>query len=287
MLRGYVAIIASMLIWGSVGVFARKAGQEPLVTVTVRLLFGSLTLGLIVAMQGGLRSLLPADWRRRGLMVLSGLALALNWLFFFKAMDVTTVSNAVLSYYAAPVMVALASPFLLKERLEGRTLVATALAFGGIVVMLYNPGQGLGATDLKGVGFGLLAACFYALVTIIARWLADVSAARLVLVQCVTAALVTTPAVLWSGGPAALAMPLGALGLLAVVGMVHTALALFLYFWGLGSVKVQHVGVLAYLDPVSALLFAYLFLGEVPTPASLLGGAMVLGGSALLLRKSK
>jgi RarD protein len=291
LLQGYAAIVASMLIWGSVGVFARKAGQDPLITVTFRVLLAGAAMALITLAKRTTTA--PAANRtgpRRGpghwlLLAFSGMTLATNWLFFFKAVATTSVSNAVLSYYAAPVLVALASPFLLKEKLEGRTMIATALAFGGVFVMLYQPGQTLSSADVAGIGYGLIAACFYAMVTITGRWLADVPAARLVLAQCLVASAVLLPTVLWQQGAGALAVPAGALALLVVVGVVHTGLALFLYFQGLRSVKVQHVGVLAYLDPVSAVLFAYLFLGEVPTAASLAGGALVLAGSALLLRR--
>lgn len=289
LLQGYLAIIASMLIWGSVGIFARMAAQDPLITVTYRVMFAAAALGVTLLVQrrpaaaapeaGG-----PPGLRRWALLIFGGVALATNWLFFFKAIATTTVSNAVLSYYAAPVLVALASPLLLREKLEGRTMLATALAFGGVVVMLYQPGQRLSAADVAGIGYGLVAACFYAMVTITVRLLAGVPAARLVLVQCVTAGAVLMPAVLLGGGVSALAMPARALALLAVIGVLHTALALFLYFWGLQRVKVQHVGVLAYLDPVSAVLFAFLFLREVPAVASLLGGGLVLAGSALLLK---
>ncbi|HYG58052.1 MAG TPA: DMT family transporter [Symbiobacteriaceae bacterium] len=286
MARGYLSIIASMLIWGSVGIFVRMAGTEPLVSVTFRVLFAAIAMGGLAFLQpkagSGAPVKGPGTWRRRALLLASGLGLALNWLFFFKALDTTSVTNAVLAYYAAPVLVAVSSPLLLGERLERRTLVAMAMAFGGICVMLYQP-QSLRAADILGIGYGLIAACFYASVTITGRWLADVPPARLVLIQCATASLVLVPAVLLSAGAGALAVPAGALLMLAVIGVVHTALALFLYFGGLRTVKVQHVGVLAYLDPVSAVLFAYLFLGEVPTGASLAGGALVLGGSALLL----
>ncbi|MDF2630696.1 MAG: hypothetical protein K0R39_4527 [Symbiobacteriaceae bacterium] len=289
MARGYFSIILSMLIWGSVGIFARRAGTEPLITVTFRVLFAAVTMGILVLAQqrNGHRAVakVGGDWRRWVLLVSSGLGLALNWLFFFKALATTSVTNAVLAYYVAPVLVALTSPLFLNERLERRTVVATALAFGGICVMLYQP-RGLLATDMLGVGYGLVAACFYASVTITGRRLADVPPARLVLIQCLTASLVLVPAVLLSAGAGALAVGAGALFMLAVIGAVHTALALFLYFSGLRSVKVQHVGVLAYLDPVSAVLFAYLFLTEVPSVASLAGGALVLSGSALLLRRS-
>ena len=287
MVQGYLAVLSAMLIWGSVGVFARFAGTDPLITVTFRVLFAGAALGLVGLFARSTSTVQEAGspWRRRGLMALSGVALAANWLFFFKALDTTSVSNTVLSYYTSPVMVAIASPFLLRERLERRTIISLALAFVGIVVMLYQPGSSLSAQDVAGIAYGLIAAAFYATVTITGRWLAGVPTARLVLVQCASAAVVLLPAVLVTEGPRALAVPAGALGLLAVVGVVHTALALFLYYRGLRSVKVQYVGVLGYLDPVSAVLFAYLFLQEVPTVASLAGGLLVLGGSALLLRR--
>jgi len=287
--NGYLAVVTSMLIWGSVGIFARLAGQEPLVTVTYRVLFAALAMAAAVAVQQTCARVHtpvgPPLHNRRVLLTLSGVALATNWLFFFKAVQATSVSNAVLSYYTAPVLVALASPLLLKERLERRTMIAMALAFGGLIVMLYQPGQVFRSADLAGIGFGLTAACFYTAVTLAARWLSDVPPAQLVLTQCLVAGPVLVLAVVLTVGLPALKVPTQSLGLLAIVGVVHTALALFLYFVGLRRVKVQHVGVLAYLDPVSAVLFAYLFLGEVPTGASLWGGALVLSGSALLLRR--
>jgi RarD protein len=284
--KGYLALILAMLIWGSVGVVARKAGQDPLITVTYRVVFATATLALVELgrRRKGDAPGEAATRRRRGLLIFSGLALAANWLFFFKAVATTTVSNAVLAYYTAPVLVALAAPLLLKERLEMRTLIASSIAFGG-VAMLYLPLEALTPGDMAGIGYGLIAAAFYAMVTISGRWLSGVAATRLVLVQTLVAALVLVPAVGWNKATAgaALHVPPWSLGLLAVIGVVHTALALVLYFYGLKHVKVQHVGVLAYLDPVSAVLFAYLFLGEQPTPYALLGGLLVLGGSALLL----
>lgn len=288
MARGYLSIISSMLIWGSVGMFVRMADTEPLVSVTFRVLFAAVAMGAVALAQPKAAGMSPSGakgggWRRPALLLSSGLGLALNWLFFFKALATTSVTNAVLAYYMAPVLVAISSPLLLGERLERRTLLATGLAFGGICVMIYQP-QALSVRDMLGIGYGLIAACFYASVTITGRWLAEVHPARLVLTQCVTATLVLVPAVLLSAGAAALAIPGRSLLTLAVIGVVHTAFALFLYFDGLRTVKVQYVGVLAYLDPVSAVLFAYLFLLEVPSAASLVGGALVLGGSALLLQ---
>lgn len=294
--KGYLAVVASMLIWGSVGIFSRKAGQDPLLTVTYRVLFATFALALlewVKRLRGQTQPWsVPAGWRKGrylALLAFSGLALATNWLFFFKAVATTSLSNAVLSYYAAPVLVAATAPFLLKERLERRTIGAVGLALIGIVLMLYQPGQALTGADLAGIGYGLTAAAFYALVTITSRWLGDLPATRLVLVQTALASAVLLPIVMLSPDLAAAmrATPAAALGLLGIIGVVHTALALVLYFYGLQRVKVQHVGVLAYLDPVSSILFGLLFLGEQPTAWSLGGGALVLAGSALLLKRKR
>lgn len=290
MLQGYSAIIIAMLIWGSIGIFVRMAGQDPLITVTYRVIFASVALVVLHLVQPKPQAAVPTGrigWRRRLLLAFSGVALAINWLFFFKAVATTSVSNAVLSYYTAPVLVALTSPLLLGERLEGRTVVATAVSFGGIILMLYQPGTSLSAADMLGIGYGLIAAFFYAMVTITGRWLADIPASRLVLIQSLISTAILIPAVLMTSGASALAVPLCPLGILVLIGVVHTAFVLFLYYQGLRRVKVQHVGVLAYLDPVSAVLFAYLFLHEVPTAATLEGGALVLLGSALLLLKRR
>lgn len=295
-MKGYLAIVTSTLIWGSVGIFARLGGQPPLITVTYRVLFAVATMGLVLLLQRdrGKPTTQGGSWqqlRRLGarplmLMCLSGIALATNWLLFFKAIDTTSLANAVLSNYVAPVLVALASPLLLGERLERRTLIATGLAFGGIFIMLYQPGGSLSSADATGIGLGLISAFFYAMITIIGRWLSDLDPARLVLIQTGVASLVLLPAVaLTSGGLASLLIPAQSLAMLAVIGVVHTALALAFYFKGLQTVKVQHVGVLAYLDPVSTVLFAYLFLGEAPAKASLIGGMLVLVSTSLLLKR--
>lgn len=270
--EGYAAVIAAMLIWGSVGIFARLAGQDPLITVTYRVLFGGTALAVVELVRSKLqRGKRPTARSRHrwGLLVFSGGVLAANWLFYFKAVDATTVSNAVLSYYMAPVLVALTSPLLFHEPLERRTLAAAILSVIGIFLMVYQPGQPLNPQDLAGIGYGLVAACFYAMVTISGKWLADVPATRLVLAQCTVAAFVLVPTVLLrrasGSGPvswAALAVPPHSLALLALIGVVHTALALVLYFHGLRQVKVQHAGVLSYLDPVSAILLPFSFSGR-------------------------
>jgi RarD protein len=223
-------------------------------------------------------------WR---LLIISGLFLALNWLFFFKAVQTTALATAVLVYYVAPVLVTLLSPVLLKERLEPHTLVAAGIALIGLGVMTLKDSGDAG--HLLGIGFGLAAAFFYALVTISGKRLQGTAPEMIVLVQSVVATVVLAPFALprlpWS--QATTWPEPGALGILAVMGLVHTAFALTIYFRGVHAVRVQHVGVLAYLDPLSSVLFGWVFLQEAPGWWTLAGGALILGATWLVLRPGR
>jgi len=279
---GIVLVVVSMLIWGSVGLFVRWADQPSAVIVFYRVLVAFLVIGLLQLARGEWK-LVVREARGQWLWtVLGGVVLACNWIFFFQAVQLTTVANAVLFYYLAPVIVMLLSPLVLQERLQRSTVLAALVAFAGTAVM--QPGSAIGSEDWLGILSALTAAFFYAMVTITGRKVTGLGASRLVLWQTGVATVVLLPYVLWQGASWPSASSFAAM---ATLGVVHTALALTLYFRGLQRVKVQHAGVLGYLDPVSAILFAYLFLGETLDIRTLIGGSMILISSTVIFRQKE
>lgn len=68
---------------------------------------------------------------------------------------------------------------------------------------------------------------------------------------------------------------------LLVLGAVNTGLAYLLYFSGMQNLPAHSVALLSYVEPVSALLFAALFLQEAMSPIQLLGAVLILGGALL------
>lgn len=280
---GYGSVISAMLIWGSVGIFGRFAEQEAPVIVFYRVLTAWVFLLVMLVLQKKLRVAWRSIRHQVPIIIISGVVLALNWIFFFQAVTLTTVANAVLAYYMAPVIVTILTPFLLKEKLERQTVIAVAIALLGTILM--NPIGSLQSRDFWGIASGLVAAVFYALVTITGKKVQKVDPVTLVFWQTFVAVIILFPYLLWTG----MHKPgLSSLAVMGTIGIVHTALALTLYFAGLNKVKVQHVGVLGYLDPVSAILFAYMFLAEVPGWQTLIGGTLILLANLLILRpKSK
>ena len=69
--------------------------------------------------------------------------------------------------------------------------------------------------------------------------------------------------------------------LLLILGVVHTGLAYALYFGSMEALSGQTVALYSYLDPIAAIFFSALLLGEGLTLRTALGAALVLGATLL------
>ena len=280
-LRGKVEIAVAMLIWGSVGIFGRFSGLSGLGVAFFRVSLGALALLLLLAVRGKLGKTLRA-FRPNILPLLAlGTALALNWVFLFTAFNHTTIANAILVYYTAPVLATLISWRFLGERLNKRNVVSLGTAFMGLLLIASSQRASLSDGDFVGVVFAFLGAIFYALIPNIGRFLRDVDGESLTFLQLSIATLVLLPfmAVEKAGNPVWWAI--------GVLVLVHTVLALYLYMDGLKVVEVKDASLLSYLDPLSAILYAFLVFGEVPGLRTIVGGAMILFASAMNLVKAR
>ena len=81
----------------------------------------------------GQKLVLRANRREAALLLLSGMAMGVNWILLFEAYRYTTVSVATLSYYFAPVLVTAACPLLFHERLTGKQIVCFVMSTLGLV----------------------------------------------------------------------------------------------------------------------------------------------------------
>ncbi|WP_010479970.1 DMT family transporter [Thermococcus zilligii] len=284
-MNGRVKIAASMLIWGSVGVFARFSTLNGLSLAFMRVLMGSAIffVGYSLKERRWLGKAFSSVRPKLGLVFLLGLALALNWVFFFSAVMHTTIAKATLIYYLAPIIVVLLAGLFLGEDIKGR-LPYVGMAFLGLGALMIglqekpSPSSG----DFIGILFALAGAFFYALVTLLGRYLRDVESAALTFFQLLFATLLLAPLVALRG----LSLTPRALGVVGIIALVHTFLALLLYMEGLKEVEAGEAALLSYLDPMSAVIYAFLIFGEVPGVTTAIGGALILLASALdVLRK--
>lgn len=270
------------IIWGSTPLFARWSGAAPLVTVFWRVTFASVALLVYVLATGQLRLLLRLSRRTVWALLLLGVLLAAGWATLFTAFTWTTVATAILLNYIGPLFVAVFTPLATGAPPDRRIVFPLVMAVVGTAIIVGPQALDAGGSrNLLGISMAVVSAGIYALTVLInKRVLAGVPPGLAAFVQQVTAAVVLLPAVFFFPGPGGAA----GWGAVAMLGVVHTGLAMLLFYQGLRLVRTDHVAVLSYIEPLAAVVLAALFLAEPLTWYTGLGGAAVLAGGIMVAR---
>ena len=271
-----VMLILAMVTFGTIGLFVRNIPVSSGELALYRAVLAALLLGgyfLVSGQKIGLKGL----GRELPLLLLSGAAMGVNWIFLFEAYKYTTVSVATLSYYFAPVLVTLACPLLFREKMGPKQWICFAMSTLGIVLITGIGDLGSGNRHHVGIAFGLGAAVFYAVVMLLNKAIRGVTGIQRTFLQFLAAIAVLLPYVLLTGGIHLEQLNGGGWGNLLVVGLFHTGVTYCLYFSALKELPGQEAAILSYTDPLVAVLISVFVLGEAMTPAQLLGGALILG----------
>lgn len=286
MTKYYLMIISAMLMWGSIGIFVRAVPLSSQELVLARCILGSIFLVTLFILKKE-KVDREAFKRNLPLLILSGVAMGINWIFLFNAFALTSISMATLAYYLAPIFVMVGATVLLKERLTAVKVMAVLAAMIGMV--LVNGTDMGGVNPAMGLASGVLAAVFYASVTVINKFVHGLKGLEITIVQLLAATPVALIATIFTHqGPVTLPGGKAFLALL-VLGVIHTGVCLFLYFSAIQKLPGQTVALLSYLDPGSALFFAAIFLHEKMVFVQILGALLILGGAAFgeLFKKKK
>lgn len=278
--KSYVALIGSMLIFGTLGVVRRYVPLSSAMLALCRGALGSVFLLLFVLVRGG-RLKLPE--RKATLwLILTGAIMGLNWMLLFEAYSYTTVAAATMCYYMQPTIVILLSPLVFRERLSGRKLACAAAAIVGMLFVSGVLSGGIGQVrDIRGIAFGLGAAALYAAVIILNKKVVVEDIYAKTVIQLAGAALVMIPYVLLTEGVPELTLTAADIGMVLLVGIVHTGITYALYFGSMQRLKAQTVAVMSYIDPVFALLLSAAVLHESLTPLGIVGAVLIIGSAVI------
>ncbi len=270
--KGMLAL--AMAVFGTLGPFTRQIDVTSGELALYRAVLAAVLLGGFLLVTGQ-KIDVSAVKRELALLLLSGMAMGINWVLLFQAYRYTSISLATLSYYFAPVLVTVSCPFLFREKLTKKQVLCFAMSTLGLVLII-----GVGASGGKdglGIAFGLGAAAFYACVILMNKFIRGVAGLPRTLIQFLGAIVILVPYVLLSEG-----VHLGSLdslgwGCLLVVGLFHTGVTYCMYFSSLKDLKGQTAAILSYIDPLVAVIVSFFLLGEPITPMQLLGGSLILG----------
>ena len=280
-MRWNAALGALAASWGLIAVLAASVdlGAESL--AFWRLALAAVTLGTVAVAAG--RASLLAPHGRLGALALLGVVQGAHWLLFFEAVDHGSVALAVLTFYTAPLVIALVAPIVLPERFSPVILVACGVGAVGILAIALDGGGTEGGRSPLAIAAGLGSAVTYAALVILSKRLlaAAVPPVTVAFWDCLVGAAAVSPVLL----VAERVVPSGTdeWAVALTLGIVFTGLSTLVYATLLRHVTAQAAGVLTFLEPVSGVALAWLLLDERPGTATLVGGALVLAAGIVVV----
>lgn len=278
-----LALIIANIIWGMAAPIFKFSLQNipPFTLAFIRFFFAGLIFVPFVINRW--QHLTVRQWVE--IVLVGFFGVTINISFFFLGLSKTDSINAPIIASAGPIFIYFLSVLLLKEKPKLKVLTGMLIGLLGVLIIIMAPiflGQKkITFGEVEGNLFFLLATLGTVFQTIIGKnVLKKVNSFQVVFISFLFGSLTFLPLV---RGELINWNILNNLDIRGIVGIVFgvffsSALAYYLYYWGISKLKAQEVGLFTYIDPVIAVLIAIPLLGEHPNIYFLVGSSFVFGG---------
>lgn len=257
--RARLFILAAAMLWSLAGVFIKSLALDPLTIVFYRSLFAALFFAPLVKIR---------TWKFSVPLCVSALSYTAAVSAFVAANKLTTAANAIVLQYTAPIFVFIFARFIFRERISRPNLLALAACTLGVAIIYLGSG---GDRDVLGVGVALFSGLCFAIYMTNLRFLIDTDAGWLTFANNVACSLLLLP---WVAG--ALALETTDAAILLVMGVAQLGIPYFLFSKGLEKIPLQEASLIVLVEPVLNPIWVAAAYGEVPGPATLAGGALIV-----------
>ena len=270
--RGLVFVFMAGVFWSTIGLGVRMIDEA---TVWQILLYRSISLSFFLAIviyirsRGNLFKVVKAT----GLPgCIAGLALVGAYSGGIYGIQSTSVANAMLLFASAPFMAAILGWIFLHEKVRKATWLAILIAIAGIGIMVQDKTQGgaalLGNLAALGSAFG------FAVFTVALRWGRSGDMLPAAFLSGIFAVFITSSICLLSG--LSFQISVNDTSISMGMGIFQVGTGLVLYTLGSKTLPAAELTLLSLAEVLLGPLWVYLFLNEVATLNTLLGGLVLL-----------
>ncbi len=270
----YFKMTLAMIIFASGGIFFTGIGLPPAIVASVRAVVGMAFLAVVLGFYRS-RSGFAGFKKNAFAIILSGVALAFNWIFLFSAYQRTTDGVVAVCYGLAPVMVLLTAPLFLREKVTLLNVACVLGAFAGTVLLSGVFGNKY--PDIIGVMYALIAAALYCAVIIINKKIGNITCLDNAFYQFVVASVVSVAYAFFTVRNVTFTVTSQAVWKLLVISVLHTGIAYALMYSAMKKMTAQSWGILSYIEPLAAAVIGYFILEHNLNHIQLLGAFLILG----------
>ena len=267
--KHYLQIHLAVLLFGGAGLFGKLIQMSSGGIVLGRAFWGAFFILLIKNSFNV--SFKPKTTKDLFVFCLLGVILAFHWVAFFESIQLSSVAIGVLTFSTFPIFTSLLEPFVDKEKIKLNNLILSAITFVGVALVL--PSFDIQDEYTQGALWGVASGASFAVLALISKhMIKNYSANTVSFYQNSVASMILMPFFIVD-------VIVGSYQdwlYLIVLGVIFTAIEHTLFNHSMKGMKAQTASLITCLEPLYAILLAWILLNEVPTFRMFIGGLIIL-----------
>ena len=273
--QAYFKYLLAVLLFGSNGIVASYILLNSYEIVFLRTLIGCVFLvAIFFCTKGKWQGI--KNKKHFLFLAISGIAMGASWMFLYEAYSEVGVSIATLAYYCGPVIVMIFSPVLFKERLTVPKIVGFLIVLLGMYLVNGNAIQQSGLS--WGLVCGILSAVTYAVMVIFNKKALSITGLENAMFQLFFGFITVMVFMQIKQGLVIPSLFDNIIPIL-ILGIINTGVGCYFYFSSIQELPAGSVAICGYIEPLSALVFSAMFLGERLILVQIIGATLIICGA--------
>ncbi|MEP0265795.1 DMT family transporter [Dokdonia sp.] len=268
----------AMLFISTSGVLGRYIDLPPAVTIGIRAFGAMLLLGIFIAWK---RLSFKLAHKDTSAIVLSGILMGMHWITYFYALQLSNVAIGMLSLFTFPVMTSLLEPIFLKTKFSKMHVLLGLLVLLGIYFLA--PKFDTDNDNFLAILIGLFSALCYALRNLLVKTkITTYNGSVVMWYQTLVIAIMLIPAYFLFDTDGFV----NELPYIGILALVTTALGHTLFLLSFKHFSVTTASLMSSAQPIYGIILGILFLNEIPSMRTVIGGALILISVLIESRKA-
>ena len=203
-------------------------------------------------------------------ILFSGLFMSLHWVFFYHAIQVSSVAVGVIAILTLPVTTSLLEPLWNKKPFNKQLIFESGIILVGLYILIKFNTKPI--SILEGAFWGILCSFSFALRNLITQpLLKEMSSIWVMTCNVIVSSLIFAPI----SATIVFTTTSSNLVLIIISGIIISGLAQSLFLQSIKTLSVSISSLIASLEVPYAIIASWLFLGEPITPAIIAGGGLI------------